>query len=353
MTKASSERSSVVLRVRDLHVHFTGDHATVRAVDGVSFAVKRGELLGIVGESGSGKSVTNLSIMGLLPAPRGRIVQGSIDFDGQDLATLSDGERRRLRGRRMAMVFQDPMASLNPYLRVGEQLTEGPMLHLGQTSTVATERAAALLTRVGIADARARLRSYPHELSGGMRQRVMLAMALLCDPELLILDEPTTALDVTVQAQILDLIRELRSERQLSAIFVTHDLGVVAELCDRVLVMYAGRIVEDAPTRELFRAPQHPYTRALLRSRPGQAFNAAASPVATSRRRLTTIEGAPPRLDGAPFTGCSFAPRCPEVQARCTQGEPALEQRTPEHAVRCILPWSVASAEGTQEVPHD
>jgi oligopeptide transport system ATP-binding protein len=341
--------------VRDLHVHFTGDYATVRAVDGVSFAVNQGELLGIVGESGSGKSVTNLSIMGLLPAPRGRIVQGSIDFNGQNLATLSDGERRRLRGRHMAMVFQDPMASLNPYLRVGEQLTEGPMLHLGQTSAVATERAVALLTRVGIADARERLRSYPHELSGGMRQRVMLAMALLCDPELLILDEPTTALDVTVQAQILDLIRELRSERQLSAIFVTHDLGVVAELCDRVLVMYAGRIVEDAPTRELFRAPQHPYTRALLRSRPAHTFDAPIPETTTSpsRRRLTTIEGAPPRLDGAPFTGCSFAPRCPQVQARCTQGEPALEQRTPEHAVRCILPSAVALAAGPQEVPHD
>jgi ABC-type dipeptide/oligopeptide/nickel transport system ATPase component len=266
--------SEVVLQVTNLQTHFTSELRTVRAVDGVSFTLKRGEVIGIVGESGSGKSVTNLSIMGLLPAPRGRIVEGSITFKGQDLAKLKESERRKLRGRHMAMVFQDPMSSLNPYLRIGEQLTEGPMFHLGQTKKQAAARAVELLTRVGISDAGMRMSSYPHELSGGMRQRVMLAMALLCDPELLILDEPTTALDVTVQAQILDLIQELRHERQLSAIFVTHDLGVVAEVCDRVLVMYAGRIVEDARTIDLFRDPRHPYTRALLRSRPAHAFDA-------------------------------------------------------------------------------
>jgi peptide/nickel transport system ATP-binding protein len=347
MSGVTSERGdeAILLRVQDLHTHFFTDQGTVRATEGVSFELRRGEILGVLGESGCGKSVTNLSIMGLLPRGQGRVVQGEIAFLGQSLATLSEEGRRKLRGRHMAMVFQDPMSSLNPYLRIGEQLIEAPVLHLGQTPKQARERAVALLTRVGIAEAAARMQAYPHELSGGMRQRVMLAMALLCDPELLILDEPTTALDVTVQAQILDLIRELSEERQLSAIFVTHDLGVAAGLCDRVLVMYAGRVVEQGPAARVFGSPGHPYTRALLRSRPASLFERSGAQAAPAsggapamRTRLQTIEGNPPRLDGPQFTACSFAPRCTEVHAACLTGEPELRPWPNARAVRCVLP---------------
>ncbi|HWP06979.1 MAG TPA: ABC transporter ATP-binding protein [Polyangiaceae bacterium] len=320
--------SAALLEVTELTTEFRSDEGTVRAVDGVSFTLEKGEMLGIVGESGSGKSATSLSIMGLLP-PRGRVVKGRVTLAGTDLVALAEAERRRVRGRRIAMIFQDPMTALNPYLRVGEQLVEGPMLHLGLGERDAEERAVALLDRVRIPDARARLRSYPHELSGGMRQRVMIAMALLCDPELLIADEPTTALDVTVQAQILELIRELRLEKELAILLITHDLGVVASTCDRVLVMYAGRVVELAPARELFARPLHPYTAALMRSLPSLDVVPAG--------RLETIAGLPPRLD-QPFTECSFAPRCATVHDACRVRDPLLTEPEPGRFRRCVLP---------------
>jgi oligopeptide transport system ATP-binding protein len=320
---------SKLLEVRELRTEFGLDHGVVRAVDGVSFDVKRGEMLGIVGESGSGKSVTSLSILGLLP-PRGRVAAGSVSLDGTDLLGLPEAERRKVRGRRIAMIFQDPMTSLNPYLRIGEQLAEGPVLHLGLSERDALKRAGELLERVRIPNAVARLQSFPHELSGGMRQRVMIAMALLCDPELLIADEPTTALDVTVQAQILDLLQELRKERALAILLISHDLGVVANRCDRVLVMYAGRVVESAPAGELFRRPLHPYTLALLRSLPRIDRKAAA--------RLESIPGMPPRLDRGPFTECSFAPRCRFVHDACRVEDPPLVEASPERLRRCVLP---------------
>jgi oligopeptide/dipeptide ABC transporter ATP-binding protein len=320
---------SPVLRVEGLTTEFRSEEATVRAVDGVSFMLERGEILGIVGESGSGKSATSLSIMGLLPR-RGHIVAGQIILGDTDLVALPEPELRRIRGRRIAMIFQDPMTALNPYLRVGEQLIEGPVLHLGLSAAEAERRAVALLDRVRIPDARARLRSYPHELSGGMRQRVLIAMALLCDPEVLIADEPTTALDVTVQAQILDLLSELCRERHVAVVLITHDLGVVASTCDRVLVMYAGRVVELAPARDLFARPLHPYTAALMRSLP--RLDVPPS------RRLETIPGLPPRLDAGPFTECSFAPRCRFVYEPCHAGDPALVEAEPGRVRRCVLP---------------
>jgi oligopeptide/dipeptide ABC transporter ATP-binding protein len=317
------------LVVNELESRFTTPRSVVRAVDGVSFSVGRGEVVGLVGESGCGKSATCLSIMGLLPKPHGRIASGKIVFDGQDLAAFSESELRRIRGRRIGMIFQDPMSSLNPYLRVDEQLTEVGMLHLGISQSEALARAVKLLDRVGIPDAARRVRDYPHQLSGGMRQRVMIAMALLCDPELLIADEPTTALDVTIQAQILDLLLELRRERKLSILLITHDMGVVAGTCDRVIVMYAGRIVESASARQLFARPSHPYTLALLKSIPHVE--------ARSGQRLASIEGMPPRLDQGPFEECTFAARCPFVHARCHQGEPLLSARSDGGARRCVL----------------
>ncbi|HEV8548789.1 MAG TPA: ABC transporter ATP-binding protein [Polyangiaceae bacterium] len=318
-----------LLGVENLTTEFRSEQGTVRAVDHVSFTLERGEMLGIVGESGSGKSATSLSIMGLLP-PRGRIVAGSVALAGRDLVALSEAERRALRGRRLAMIFQDPMTALNPYLRIGEQLTEGAIAHLGIGAREAERRAVALLERVRIADARARLRSYPHELSGGMRQRVLIAMALLCDPEVLIADEPTTALDVTVQAQILELLRELMRERRLGVVLISHDLGVVATTCDRVVVMYAGRVVELAPARELFARPLHPYTAALLGSLPRLESTAA--------RRLEAIPGMPPRLDQGPFRECSFAPRCRFVHDSCKVADPPLTEAGPGRLRRCVLP---------------
>jgi oligopeptide transport system ATP-binding protein len=318
---------SPLLEVRGLVTEFVSDDAVVRAVDGVSFSVARGEAVGIVGESGSGKSATALSILGLLPG-RAR-TKGQVIFDGKDVAAATASERRRLRGRHIAMVFQDPMASLNPYLTIEEQLVEVCELHLGLSRKASVDRAADLLDRVGIADARARLRGYPHELSGGMRQRVMIAMGLLCNPELLILDEPTTALDVTIQAGMLDLLREICAERRLSIVLITHDLGVVAGFCDRVLVMYAGRVVESAPTKALFARPLHPYTRALERSLP--RLDGAGE-------RLESIRGMPPRLDLGPFRECSFAPRCGFVHDACRKRDPDLVEAEPGRLRRCVLP---------------
>ena len=346
MSNTRTTQVEPILRVSDLHTHFHSERGTVRAVEGVSFEVQPGEIVGIVGESGCGKSVTSLSVMGLLPEPHGRVVAGHIVFKGIDLTTLGANDRRRLRGQQMSMVFQDPMSSLNPYLRIDEQLTEALLLHQRVSKADARKEALTMLQRVGIADAESRIRDYPHQLSGGMRQRVMLAMALVCKPELLILDEPTTALDVTVQAQILELLLELRKEHNLSAILITHDLGVVAETCDRVLVMYAGRIVEHAIADQLFRRPSHPYTRALLRSLPNT----------NQGQRLLTIEGLPPRLDGALFSGCTFAPRCPSARPACLDGEPELLPCLPKQDTasptmassqlrRCIVPLTEIAAE--------
>jgi oligopeptide/dipeptide ABC transporter ATP-binding protein len=326
---ASRATEGPLLAVRELKAEFRSDERVVRAVDGVSFDVGRGEIVGIVGESGSGKSATCLSILRLLPV-NGRIVSGTLSLGGAELQSLPERAMRDVRGRRIAMIFQDPMTSLNPYLRIGEQLAEACVIHLGLTQAAAEARALELMKRVRIPDAERRLRSHPHELSGGMRQRVMIAMALLCDPELLIADEPTTALDVTIQAQILELLLELRRERGLAIILVTHDLGVVASVCDRVLVMYAGRIVESAPARELFRNPLHPYTQALLRSLP--RVDGAEGEM------LESIPGMPPRLDGGRFTECAFAPRCRYVHDACRVAEPALVDVTNARRRRCVLP---------------
>jgi oligopeptide transport system ATP-binding protein len=325
-----SDDATPLLQVADLRTQFVLESGTVRAVDGVSFDVKKGEIVGIVGESGCGKSVTNLSILGLLPKPQGRIAGGSVKFEGRELVGLSDDELRKVRGNNIAMIFQDPMTSLNPYLKVEEQLAEVVQLHLGLNRKAAVARTVALLERVGIPDAAARIQSYPHEFSGGMRQRVMIAMALLCDPEILIADEPTTALDVTIQAQILELLGELRDERGMGIILITHDLGVVAGMCDRVIVMYAGRIVEQAPTDQLFADPQHPYTKALLRSVPRLDANV--------HEALFSIDGLPPRLDGGGFDACTFAPRCSMVREACLQGDPELVQTAPGRARRCVVP---------------
>jgi oligopeptide transport system ATP-binding protein len=322
-----------LLSVNDLHVRIDAANARsrdVRAVEGVSFDIERGEVVGLVGESGCGKTLTSLALLGLLPRPRGRVSQGSIRLDGEDLTTLPEKKRRALRGHRMAMIFQDPMTSLNPYMRIGDQLAEVPQLHLGASRKQALAQSEAMLDRVGIPDAAARLRSHPHELSGGMRQRVMIAMALLAEPQLLIADEPTTALDVTIQAQILSLLAELRAEREMSILLITHDLGVVGGFCDRVLVMYAGRIVESGPTREVFAQPQHPYTRALLRSTP--RVDAPAG------ERLESLAGLPPRLDGPALPGCRFEPRCAFAREECTESEPELREAGQGRARRCIAP---------------
>ena len=319
----------ILLEVTDLRTQFATDEGLVRAVDGVSFTLRRGEILGIVGESGCGKSVTNLSVLGLLPRPQGRIAGGSVVFDGRELVGLPDSELRKVRGNRIAMIFQDPMTSLNPYLTVEEQLAEVGQLHLRLSRREAVARAVALLERVGISDAGNRIRSYPHEFSGGQRQRVMIAMALLCDPDILIADEPTTALDVTIQAQILDLLRELRRERGMSIVLITHDLGVVAGLCDRILVMYAGRVVEEAGTRDLYARPAHPYTLALLKSVP--RVDGAA------HGRLANVRGRPPRLDQE-FTACTFAPRCAFRRAACMDGDPPLVPFAPGRQRRCVAP---------------
>ena len=318
-----------LLEVKDLRTQFVTDDGLVRAVDGVSFGVAKGEIVGLVGESGCGKSVTNLSVLGLLPKPQGRIAGGSVRFEERELVGLPERALREIRGNRIAMIFQDPMTSLNPYLRVEEQLAEVGQLHLGLSRSEAVARAVELLDRVGIPDPEQRIRSYPHEFSGGMRQRAMIAMALLCDPDLLIADEPTTALDVTIQAQILELLKGLRDERGMAIILITHDLGVVAGMCDRVIVMYAGRIVEEGPTKDIYADPTHPYTRALLESVP-RLDEAGHS-------RLQSIEGLPPRLDRGPFHACTFAPRCALANERCVAGEPPLVSFAPARARRCVL----------------
>ena len=314
-----------LLSVTDLRTYFETEDGTVKAVDGISFDLKRGETLGVVGESGSGKSVASLSLMRLVPEPPGKTVSGSVIFHGRDVLKLSTREIRDLRGKRMAMIFQDPMTSLNPFMKVSRQLMEVTQLHLGHTKEQARAHAIKMLEHVGIPDAADRADSYPHEFSGGMRQRVMIAMALSCQPELLIADEPTTALDVTIQAQILDLIERSKAETGASVILITHDLGVVAGMTDHVIVMYAGRIFEQAPTKELFARPANPYTRGLLRSVP--------DPTA-AQGQLYQIPGQPPDLTRLP-QGCPFAPRCERAAEICVREFPPFVELTRDHHSLC------------------
>jgi oligopeptide transport system ATP-binding protein len=314
-----------LLTVNDLRTYFETEDGTVKAVDGISFEVRPGETLGVVGESGSGKSVASLSLMRLVPEPPGKVVSGSVIFHGRDVLKLSAREIRELRGKRMAMVFQDPMTSLNPFMRVSRQLMEVTQLHLGHTRAEARAHAIKMLEHVGIPDAADRVDAYPHEFSGGMRQRVMIAMALSCQPELLIADEPTTALDVTIQAQILDLIERLKAETGASVILITHDLGVVAGMTDHVIVMYAGKIFEDAPTKELFARPGNPYTRGLLRSVPDPTAD---------QGKLYQIPGQPPDLSRLP-PGCPFAPRCERAEEICVREFPPFVELNREHHSLC------------------
>lgn len=315
-----------MLAVHDLRTHFYTDDGLVKAVDGVSFTVRRGETLGLVGESGSGKSVACLSALRLVPTPPACHPSGSIRFAGDDLLTLSEQALEQLRGNRLAMIFQDPLTALNPYLSVGRQLTEVLEVHEGATPAAARQAAIEMLNRVGIPAASQRIDQYPHQFSGGMRQRVMIAMALMCGPEVLFADEPTTALDVTIQAQILDLIGELQMSLGTAVVLVTHDLGVVAGTADRVAVMYAGRIVEEGTTAEVFANPLHPYTRGLLASMPR-----IDTP---SRQRLAAIPGLPPDLGQLP-SGCPFHPRCHQASAHCRREYPDVVTASPTHWASC------------------
>jgi oligopeptide transport system ATP-binding protein len=304
---------SPVLEVRDLVTRLSTEQGVVRAVNGLSYTLEAGEALALVGESGSGKSIGALSILGLVPEPWGRVESGLVRLDGRELLSLPASELRRVRGRRIAMVFQDPTTSLNPVLTVGRQVAEGLREHLGMSKATALARTEELFVLVGIPDAKARLSAYPHELSGGQRQRVMIAMAIACEPIVLIADEPTTALDVTIQAQVVDLLKRLRTKLGMAILWITHDLALAAGIADRIAVMYAGAIVEEGETGDLFRRPRHPYTLGLL----------GAMPQVAGPRRLVPIPGAPPDLRQQ-WTGCAFAPRCPHVVERCRQENPPL-----------------------------
>ena len=315
-----------LLEVKDLATHFFTQDGVVKAVDGISYTLAEGEVLGVVGESGCGKSVHALSIMRLVANPPGRIVAGEILFEGENLLNMDDSEMRHIRGNRIAMVFQEPMTSLNPVLTIGRQLTETLELHQKMARREARTRAAELLQTVGIPDSESRLSDYPHQFSGGMRQRVMIAMALSCNPRLIIADEPTTALDVTIQAQILELMRDLAVEFGTAMVIITHNLGVVARYAHRVVVMYTGKIVETGTAHDIYRNPRHPYTIALLNSVPRLD--------ATERVRLDAIEGLPPDLVDLP-QGCSFAPRCKYAYERCTQETPVLLETDTNHTSAC------------------
>ncbi|MGB5035703.1 MAG: ABC transporter ATP-binding protein [Blastocatellia bacterium] len=321
----------MLLDVRDLSTHFVTPRGTARAVDGVSFAVDEGQTFGLVGESGCGKSVTSLSIMRLV-APPGRIVGGSIRFNGNDVLGFSSDEMRRLRGNDIAMIFQDPMTSLNPVFTIGDQIAESVRIHRGASAKTAWAKAIEMLDLVSIPDAARRAKAYPHEMSGGMRQRAMIAMALACEPKMLIADEPTTALDVTIQAQILELLARLQKEMRLGLLLITHDLGVVAEVCDSVAVMYAGQIVEQGTTRQIFKSPKHPYTEGLLRSVPKLRRDASVA----AAERLETIDGVVPSLYDLP-DGCRFGPRCGHAVPVCDDGPVTLTGLAEDHAVRCTL----------------
>jgi oligopeptide/dipeptide ABC transporter ATP-binding protein len=324
-SQAALASEQPLLKVQGLSVRFDGAPAGVNVVDDVSFSVSKGKTLCIVGESGCGKSVTSLALMGLLPTPPARIVAGSALFDGQDLLTLSERERADLRGDRMAMIFQEPMTSLNPAFTIGDQIAEGIVRHRKVSKAEAMQRALEMLRKVRIPAPEKRLRAYPHEMSGGMRQRVMIAMALANDPQLLIADEPTTALDVTIQAQILTLIRRLQEETGTAMILITHDLGVVAEVADEVAVMYAGHVVETGPVEAIFEDPQHPYTIGLMGSVPSLGHR---------QGRLATIRGTVPPAELMP-KGCRFTPRCPFSDSRCANDLPPLGDIRPGHSARC------------------
>jgi oligopeptide/dipeptide ABC transporter ATP-binding protein len=319
-----------LLEVENLRVRFRTRHGILQAVDGVSFSVDAGEVVGIVGESGSGKSVTALSLLRLLPKTA-RIVGGSVRFDGQDLLAISERSMRQVRGNKLAMIFQDPMTSLNPTSPIGKQIAESYYLHRGGSWATALARAAELLDAVGVPDATARLRDYPHQFSGGMRQRAMIAMSLACSPKLLIADEPTTALDVTIQAQILQLLGDLQRKFGMAVLLITHDMGVVAETSDRVLVMYGGQVVEQGATAPLFAQPLHHYTNALLGCVP------RIDGVGTERGSLISIQGSPPDLAHLP-PGCRFAPRCPQAREQCSLQLPTLEPAVPRREVACHYP---------------
>lgn len=327
---AAPREPAAILEVDGLCTHFDTEDGLARPVDGVSFSLRPGETLGLVGESGCGKSVTSLSILGLIPKPPGRIAAGRILFAGEDLVQAGEKRLRQLRGRRLSMIFQEPMTALNPVLTVGEQVAEPLRLHLALPRAAARRRAIELLTQVGIPAPEQRVDAYPHELSGGMRQRVMIAMAIACDPAVLIADEPTTALDVTIQAQILELLRRLQAERGMAMLLITHDLGVVAQNAQRVLVMYAGKVVENAPVERLFSAPGHPYSVGLLRSLPE---------LARPGEPLATIPGMVPPPTRFP-SGCRFRTRCPLARERCAEQEPPLRPlaRAPEQEVACHFP---------------
>ncbi|MDX1047948.1 ATP-binding cassette domain-containing protein [Sinorhizobium medicae] len=316
----------ILLDVRNLETHFYGEESVTHALGGISFHVMKGETLGVVGESGCGKSVTALSILRLLPKQTAETVGGEVRFQGRDLLELSAREMRKIRGDKIAMIFQDPMTSLNPVYTVGRQIAEAVQIHTGASRPIAMAKAEEMLRFVRISDPERRVNNYPHEMSGGMRQRVMIAMALACSPELLIADEPTTALDVTIQAQILRLIVDLKERMGTAVMFITHDLGVVAETCQRVIVMYAGRIVEQATVTELFARPAHPYTKALMRSVPDRRQG--------RQHRLPEIPGIVPSLR-EPIVSCSFAPRCPFATDICREKTPSLRDVVPGHTAAC------------------
>ncbi|MCR6109599.1 ABC transporter ATP-binding protein [Bacillus sp. A301a_S52] len=318
---------SVLLDVKDLQTHFISKKQIVKAVDGIDITINRGETVALVGESGSGKSMTSLSLMQLVPSPGGKIVGGEVNFNGKDLLTLKEKEMRKVRGNDISMIFQEPMTSLNPVLTIGEQVMEVLLYHKKMTKEQARKKAVELLKIVGFSRAEDIIKDYPHRLSGGMRQRVMIAMAMSCDPKLLIADEPTTALDVTIQAQILELMKDLTKQFDTSILLITHDLGVVSEIADHVVVMYAGQVVENAPVDKLFDEPLHPYTQGLLDSIPAIEGNI---------ERLKSIKGNVPLPDEMP-KGCRFAPRCPKVFDKCLTANPELLKAAPGQKVRCFL----------------
>jgi peptide/nickel transport system ATP-binding protein len=317
--------------VKGLKTHFFTDEGVVRAVDGVDFYINKGETLGIVGESGCGKSVTALSLMRLIPTPPGRIVEGTITYDGKNLLDLTPAQMRKIRGKEISMIFQEPMTSLNPVFTVGEQIAEALRLHEGLNRRDAMDKTVDMLKLVHIPNAERRVREYPHQLSGGMRQRVMIAMALSCNPKLLIADEPTTALDVTIQAQILELLNELKAKLGMAIMLITHDMGVIAETAQRVVVMYAAKVAEEAPVTELFKEPLHPYTQGLLRSIPRIDL------AATQKTKLETIPGTVPTLRGVEKPGCRFAPRCSFAKPMHFENTPPLKEVRPGHKVACFL----------------
>jgi peptide/nickel transport system ATP-binding protein len=319
-----------LLEIKGLKTYFYTDEGVVRAVDGVDLHIDKGETLGVVGESGCGKTVTALSIMRLIPMPPGRIVEGQVLYQGRDLVTLPPSQMRKVRGKEISMVFQEPMTSLNPVFTIGEQIAEAIRLHEGLGRRDAMDKTVEMLKIVHMANPERRVKEYPHQLSGGMRQRVMIAMALSCNPKLLIADEPTTALDVTIQAQILDLLNELKAKLGMAVMLITHDMGVIAETAQRVVVMYAAKVVEEAPVKELFKEPLHPYTQGLLRSIPRIDL------AATKKQRLEAIPGVVPSLIDVP-PGCRFAPRCQYVKPMYTEKEPPLKEVRPGHKVACWL----------------